>query len=166
MDDAKAFGWEYDESTIKHNWDTMKDAIQAHIGSISWSYRVSLRNKAVNYINAYGEFVDEHKIKTTNKRGKVTEITANKVILATGMRPRYPDIEGAKECAITSDDLFSLPYAPGKTLCVGASYVSLECAGFLTSLGFDVCDGSIDFTSWIRPADGGDGRRIHANTRN
>lgn len=27
---------------------------------------------------------------------------------------------------------------PGKTLCVGASYVSLECAGFLAKLGFDV----------------------------
>lgn len=27
---------------------------------------------------------------------------------------------------------------PGKTLCVGGSYVSLECAGFLTSLGLPV----------------------------
>ena len=37
-----------------------------------------------------------------------------------------------------SDDLFSLTTPPGKTLCVGASYVSLECAGFLAKLGFDV----------------------------
>ena len=27
---------------------------------------------------------------------------------------------------------------PGKTLVVGASYVALECAGFLAGLGFDV----------------------------
>lgn len=27
--------------------------------------------------------------------------------------------------------------APGKTLVVGASYVALECAGFLTALGYD-----------------------------
>lgn len=39
---------------------------------------------------------------------------------------------------IFSDDLFSLPYAPGKTLVIGASYVSLECAGFLAALGFQV----------------------------
>lgn len=26
----------------------------------------------------------------------------------------------------------------GKTLCVGASYVSLECAGFLKGMGYDV----------------------------
>lgn len=37
-----------------------------------------------------------------------------------------------------SDDLFSLPYCPGKTLVVGASYVALECAGFLHGLGLDV----------------------------
>jgi thioredoxin/glutathione reductase (selenoprotein) len=39
---------------------------------------------------------------------------------------------------IFSDDLFSLPYCPGKTLAIGASYVSLECAGFLRGLGLDV----------------------------
>ncbi|XP_074644257.1 thioredoxin reductase 1, cytoplasmic-like isoform X2 [Tubulanus polymorphus] len=137
MDDARKYGWNFDEK-IEHDWDTMKDAIQAHIGSISFSFRVELRTKSVTYLNAYGEFVDQHKLKTTNKRGKVTEITSEKFILATGMRPRYLDIPGAKEYAITSDDLFSLPYAPGKTLCIGASYVSLECAGFLTSLGMDV----------------------------
>lgn len=37
-----------------------------------------------------------------------------------------------------SDDLFSLPYCPGSTLVVGASYVGLECAGFLAGLGLDV----------------------------
>lgn len=42
-----------------------------------------------------------------------------------------------EECCITSDDVFSLPEAPGKTLCVGASYISLETAGFLTALGHD-----------------------------
>ena len=34
--------------------------------------------------------------------------------------------------------MFSLNYNPGKTLCVGASYVSLECAGFLKGIGLDV----------------------------
>ena len=39
---------------------------------------------------------------------------------------------------VCSDDVFSLPYCPGKTLSIGASYVSLECAGFLRGLGLDV----------------------------
>jgi thioredoxin reductase (NADPH) len=48
------------------------------------------------------------------------------------------DVPGATEHAITSDDLFYLDHSPGKTLCVGAGYISLESAGFLTELGFDV----------------------------
>lgn len=40
--------------------------------------------------------------------------------------------------SFSSDDLFSLKRSPGKTLCIGASYVSLECAGFLRSIGYDV----------------------------
>ena len=56
--------------------------------------------------------------------------------MATGERPRLPDIPGVEHC-ISSDDLFSLMDPPGKTLVIGASYVALECAGFLVSLGFD-----------------------------
>lgn len=31
-----------------------------------------------------------------------------------------------------------MPYCPGKTLVIGASYVALECGGFLAGLGLDV----------------------------
>ena len=54
-----------------------------------------------------------------------------------GGRPQYPKIPGAKEYSITSDDIFSLQNPPGKTLVVGASYIALECAGFLTGLGYE-----------------------------
>uniref|UniRef100_A0A3Q4HCF7 Thioredoxin reductase 3 n=1 Tax=Neolamprologus brichardi TaxID=32507 RepID=A0A3Q4HCF7_NEOBR len=125
-------------SSVKHNWDTMKTAVNNYIGSLNWGYRVSLRDKNVNYVNAYAEFVEPHKIKATNKRGKETFYTGAKFVLATGERPRYLGIPGDKEYCITSDDLFSLPYCPGKTLVIGASYVALECGGFLAGLGLDV----------------------------
>ena len=54
---------------------------------------------------------------------------------AVGGRPFQLGCEG-EEYGITSDDLFSLKEAPGKTLVVGASYVALECAGFLSGIGF------------------------------
>jgi pyruvate/2-oxoglutarate dehydrogenase complex dihydrolipoamide dehydrogenase (E3) component len=40
--------------------------------------------------------------------------------------------------AISSDDVFSLKKAPGKTLVVGGGYVAVEIAGFLKGMGFDV----------------------------
>ncbi|XP_056097546.1 thioredoxin reductase 3 [Rhinichthys klamathensis goyatoka] len=135
--DARKFGWEFSDQ-VTHNWETMRTAVNNYIGSLNWGYRVSLRDKNVNYVNAYAEFVEPHKIKATNKRGKETFYTAARFILATGERPRYLGVPGDKEYCITSDDLFSLPYCPGKTLVIGASYVALECGGFLAGLGLDV----------------------------
>lgn len=34
-----------------------------YIGSLNWGYRVQLRDKKVDYHNAYAEFVDEHTVK-------------------------------------------------------------------------------------------------------
>ena len=84
-------------------------------------------------------------LQTTDKRKKETIITAKYILLATGGRPRYPDIPGAQEYGITSDDIFSLPHHPGKTLLVGASYIALECAGFLAGLGID---STVMVTTW------------------
>ncbi|XP_076423432.1 thioredoxin reductase 3 isoform X2 [Peromyscus maniculatus bairdii] len=137
LQDSRKFGWEYNQQ-VRHNWEAMTEAIQNHISSLNWSYRLTLREKGVAYVNSYGEFVELHKIKATNKKGQETLYTASKFVIATGERPRYLGIQGDKEYCITSDDLFSLRYCPGRTLVVGASYVGLECAGFLAGLGLDV----------------------------
>lgn len=80
----------------------MKDNIQSHIGSLNWNYRVQLRDKKVEYINAYGEFVDSHKVLVTYKNGKTKEITAKNIVIAVGGRPKYPnDIKGAIENSLT-----------------------------------------------------------------
>ncbi|XP_056384103.1 LOW QUALITY PROTEIN: thioredoxin reductase 3 [Hyla sarda] len=101
LKDSRKFGWEYDEQ-VKHNWETMRDNIQNYIGSLNWGYRVALRDKNVRYENAYGEFVEPHKIKATNKRGKESFFTGEKFVIATGERPRYLNIPGDKEYCITS----------------------------------------------------------------
>ncbi|KAM9204316.1 thioredoxin reductase 1, cytoplasmic [Mergus octosetaceus] len=137
LQDSRKFGWQFTEE-VKHNWMTMTESVQNYIGSLNWGYRVALREKKVTYENAYGEFVQPHTVKATNKRGVEKLYTAERFLIATGERPRYLGIPGDKEYCISSDDLFSLPYCPGKTLVVGASYVALECAGFLAGLGLDV----------------------------
>uniref|UniRef100_A0A8C9WHM7 Thioredoxin reductase 3 n=1 Tax=Scleropages formosus TaxID=113540 RepID=A0A8C9WHM7_SCLFO len=62
LQDSRKFGWEFDE-TVKHNWDTMKTAVNNYIASLNWGYRVQLRDKNVTYMNSYAEFVEPHKIK-------------------------------------------------------------------------------------------------------
>uniref|UniRef100_A0A8B9CCY7 thioredoxin-disulfide reductase (NADPH) n=1 Tax=Anser brachyrhynchus TaxID=132585 RepID=A0A8B9CCY7_9AVES len=97
-----------------------------------------LPNRKVKYFNVKGSFSDPHTIRGLTKGGKETILTAEKIVIATGGRPKYPiHVAGALEYGITSDDLFWLKESPGKTLVVGASYISLECAGFLTGIGLD-----------------------------
>lgn len=69
--------------------------------------------------------------------GVAETISAKYILIATGGRPSDPEIPG-KEHAISSDDVFWLKKPPGRTLVVGASYIALECGGFLQALGVDV----------------------------
>ena len=119
------------------DWETLVGKVQMHIKMLNFGYIMDFNKLKVKYFNEYASFIDQHTIQLQNKDGKTQQITAEKFVIAVGGRPSYPDIPGAREYGISSDDLFSLKKAPGKTLIVGASYVALECAGFLTNLGYD-----------------------------
>lgn len=110
--------------------------MQKHIKSLNWGYKADLIKLKIKYFNSYATFLDEHTIHLDNGKTQDT-VTADKIVIATGGRPLYPGIPGDKEFGITSDDIFSLKKSPGKTLCVGASYIALECSGFLNALGYD-----------------------------
>lgn len=71
-----------------------------------------------------GVFKDANTVQTVTKQGE-KNLTAKYFLIAVGGRPRYPDIPGAVEYGITSDDIFSLPSSPGKTLVVGAGCILL-----------------------------------------
>lgn len=69
LQDSRNYGWKF-EDTVEHDWEKMTEAVQNHIGSLNWGYRVALREKKVVYENAYGEFIGPHQIKATNNKGK------------------------------------------------------------------------------------------------
>ncbi|XP_020016276.1 thioredoxin reductase 2, mitochondrial isoform X4 [Castor canadensis] len=135
--DAPHYGWEIAQP-IQHDWKKMAEAVQNYVKSLNWGHRVQLQDRKVKYFNIKASFVNKHTVCGVTKGGKETLLSADHIVIATGGRPRYPThIEGALEYGITSDDLFWLKESPGKTLVVGASYVALECAGFLTGIGLD-----------------------------
>jgi len=136
MHDAKSFGWKVDAGSVAHDWASMVGSVQDHIHKLNFGYRVQLREKKVKYLNKLGTFVGPHEIDCVGKDGKSTKLTARRFVVAVGGRPRPLSCPGA-ELAISSDDLFSLKTSPGKSLVVGASYVALECAGFLAGLKLD-----------------------------
>ena len=64
LKDAVNYGWNVPEN-VTHDWNRMRDEIQNYVKSINFGYRVALREKKVDYINAYGSFVDPHKMKVS-----------------------------------------------------------------------------------------------------
>ena len=133
--DAAAFGWKVPEHT-EHDWSKLVETVQNHVKSLNFGYRNGLRSASVTYINALAKFHGPREI-SYNLKGEEKIITGKYILIAVGGRPHIPsDVPGAQEFAITSDDIFSLKKSPGKSLVVGASYIALECAGFLNELGF------------------------------
>ena len=122
----------------QHDWGTMVNNIKDHIKMLNWGFYFDLGKVNCKYYNAYATFLDPHRLQLRTADGTLSEVTADKIVIAVGGRPTLPeDVPGAREFGISSDDVFLMPKAPGKTLVVGASYVALECAGFLKSLGYD-----------------------------
>lgn len=135
--DQKSAGWEID-TLARHNWTSMVANVNTHIKRLNWGYKKKLIENGVKYFNAYAQFIDKHKLVLTNKKGKKTEVTVDKVIVATGGRPTYLNMPNIRELAITSDDIFWRKQAPGKTLIIGAGYIAVECAGFIRGMGYEV----------------------------
>lgn len=133
---AASFGWSGMED-VKCDWNTLSKNVTTYIKSLNFGARSDLMKNDISYVNGYGKFVDPHTIKMTKANGSEVTHTARRVLISPGGRPTPLSIPGG-EHAISSDDIFRLPQDPGKTLVVGASYVALECAGFLTGMGREI----------------------------
>ena len=130
-------GWDVPEKKT-HKWEQAVDLIDTYIHSLNWNYKKSLGEQNVTYYNKLASIIDHHTIELTDVKGQKERVKADKILIATGGRPTYPEIPGAIENSITSDDLFWMKENPKRTLVVGASYIALECAGFMHALGIDV----------------------------
>ncbi|CAD8131219.1 unnamed protein product [Paramecium sonneborni] len=135
-----ATGWQGIDPHSNHDWNTLVNEVQRQVKGINKANDDWLvTTNGITYYNKLGKLKDDHTIELIDKDGQSGFVTAEYIVIAVGSRPSFPnDIPNVKQLTITSDDLFSLKKAPGKTLVVGASYVALECAGFLTGLGYDV----------------------------
>jgi len=137
FEDQEAFGWDIIKTKKKHNWSSLVSEVNNHIHDMNRGYEKQLKDKNIKYFNALGSFIDSHTISIKYENGKEDIITGNNIVIAVGGRPRSLNCKG-QEYAITSDDIFWRKNNPGKIIIVGASYVALECAGFLLELGYDV----------------------------
>jgi len=132
--DASAVGW---DTKASHSWTEMVTKVNNYIKSLNFGSKSDLRSNSIKYYNAFATFEDAHTVKLTDKNGKEDKASFKFCLIACGGRPSLGGYPGADECCISSDDIFWRKTPPGKTLVVGASYIALECAGFIAGFGFD-----------------------------
>jgi glutathione reductase (NADPH) len=92
-----------------------------------------LTDAGADVIHGHAQFKDEHTVVVYGKR----EITAEKIVIATGLRPHRLDIPGT-ELAHDSEDFLNLKNLPKRITIIGSGYIGMEFATIANASGADV----------------------------
>lgn len=131
--DAEGFGW--DKAAPAFDWKKLKGNKDTEIDRLEGLYGKNLDNHNVEIIKARGKLLDRHTIELTDENG-VRTVTADKILIATGAWPSYPDIPGI-EHAISSNEVFDFNELPKRITVVGGGYIAVEFAGIFNGLGVE-----------------------------
>lgn len=126
---AKGYGWNMAEPIF--DWAHLMANKNKEIKRLQSIYQRLLENSNAHIINGKASLIDEHTIRINN-----TEVTAKRILVATGGWPFVPDIPG-KEYIITSNEIFFLEQLPKRIVIVGGGYIAVEFAGILHGLGVE-----------------------------
>ena len=131
LDDAAMFGWNVPE---KHfDWPVLRDNVLAEVTRLEGAYTETLTNHNVTIFHERATLTGPNSIKLAG--GK--EVTADKILIATGAHPVMPKIEGV-EHAISSNEVFNLETLPKRIVIVGGGYIANEFAGIFHQFGTHV----------------------------
>ena len=129
---AKSYGWYHEETTF--SWDKLMENKNKQIEKLSNIYRSNLEKAGVKIFESEASIIGSNIVRLSNG----DEYHAKKILIATGAKPNFPDIKGAKY-GISSDDFFELETLPQKIIVVGGGYIALEFSSIISGLG-SKCD--------------------------
>ncbi|MEL6162228.1 MAG: glutathione-disulfide reductase [Cyanobacteria bacterium J06641_2] len=124
---APDYGWS--KSSSHFDWTQFIRSVHKQIDRINSSYQEKFKKSGIELIRGHAGFVDAHTIKVDERK-----ITADKILIAVGASPFIPDIPGI-EYAITSREMFHLPYLPKRLAIIGGGYIGVEFASMMNALG-------------------------------
>ena len=117
--------------TAEFNWPRLVENKDLEIVRLNQVYKGLLDQSGVTHFNGRARLIDAHRIQVGDQ-----QISADKILIATGGKPTVQDIPG-QEHLITSDDAFYLKSLPRKILILGGGYIAVEFAGIFAGLGVE-----------------------------
>ncbi len=98
-----------------------------------------IKKNKIDVIDGFGKIKPGKKVDVTDKDGKVTEYSADHIILATGARSReLPNLPQYGFKVIGYRQAMTLPKQPKSMIIVGSGAIGIEFAHFYNSMGTDV----------------------------
>ncbi|WP_025124457.1 dihydrolipoyl dehydrogenase [Myroides odoratimimus] len=98
-----------------------------------------MKKNKIEVIDGFGKVKPGRKVDVTDKDGKVTELSADHIIIATGARSReLPNLPQDGKKVIGYRQALTLPQQPKKMIVVGSGAIGVEFAYFYKSMGTDV----------------------------
>ena len=98
-----------------------------------------MKKNKIDIIDGFGKVKLGKKVDVTDKDGKVTEYSADNIIIATGARSReLPSLPQDGKKVIGYREAMSLPKQPKSMIVVGSGAIGVEFAHFYNSMGTDV----------------------------
>jgi glutathione reductase (NADPH) len=131
LEDAAMFGW--DVPSKRFDWPVLRDNVLAEVGRLETAYTETLTNHQVTIFHERAELTGPNSLKLAG--GK--ELTADKILIATGARPVMPPVDGI-EHAISSNEVFHLDKLPKRIVIAGGGYIATEFAGIFHQFGSHV----------------------------
>jgi glutathione reductase (NADPH) len=129
IENARGFGWSIGKSDF--DWSTLIKNKNTEIKRLNGVYKKLLDNTGVETLHGRATIIDEHTVEVEGQ-----QITAERILVATGGWPSVPEIPG-KEHIISSNEAFFLDSLPEKIIIVGGGYIAVEFAGIFHGLGVD-----------------------------
>lgn len=127
--DARGYGWNGESS---FDWTVLRSNTDREIDRLNGIYHGLLERAGVKVMKGRARVLNAHTVEVSASRW-----TAERILIATGGRPIWPDIPG-REHALISDSMFELDALPERAMVVGAGYIALELGSVLSALGVQV----------------------------
>lgn len=107
---------------------------------ISKNVEMLIKKNKINRVRGFGKLASSSSIDVFDNDGKKLQtVEADKIIVATGARPRIlPSIPVDRKDIITSSEAMTLPELPSSLIVVGAGAIGIEFAYFYSVLGTKV----------------------------
>ena len=113
------------------NWPDLMEFKRKRIANMAPFLDGKFKEYDLDVDHGKGVILDEHTVQVNDKK-----YTTEKIVIATGLKPRIPDIKG-KEYLHDSTDFLDIENLPKHTIILGAGFVGMEFASILAEAGLE-----------------------------